>query len=807
MDAAGMNDHVLPVVAASDGGIVTSLHPLHLEELRKSGISPELAAAHDIRTITDSLQILGLLRYRNRKRIESFGPCMVLPYFNHKGIKNGYCRVKPSRPPCDDKGKASKYLGPKDQRVRIYFTRLRVEEYLDPHVPILITEGEKKALSASQHGVCTVGIGGVGCWSKKRSKDGNGKPVGERELHPDLAELPWKEREVFIAFDSDRTSKPEVMREECSLARALAKQGAIVRIVELPPSSDNTKQGVDDYLVAHGIDAFKQLMADAREPVAPQSKKTLPRDSVDNPHRLAHSFLARESTPEHRLLHCWNGEFIKYENGAYRIQPQADLKPRVTEHIRSEFVSEYLTSHSRKVTRPVKVRQLTDVMNALQSTSRLPASIQPPAWIGKSALRNMPDPSGLLTMNNGILQLDAAKIRSNQALLPPNPDFFTTHAIPFDYVGNPGEPMQWQKFLRQLWPSDDQSIATLQEWFGYLLTSETRLQKMLMLIGPKRSGKGTILRILAKMVGHSNIVSPTLSSLGTQFGLAPLLGKSVAIISDARLGNRNDQAVITERLLSITGEDIQTVERKYRESFVCKLLTRFVLASNELPRLTDSSGALSGRMIMLKMTNSFFGKEDTHLEEKLSEELPAILHWSIAGLIRLRERGLFVQPQSSQSLAQELDDLVSPIGAFVRDECIADPTEHVEISALYKRWLAWCEENGRQQPGTSQSFGRDLHAACASISVNRPVIDGKRVRVYQGIRLRRLSDSDPDLPSATSAQSADIPIVTNRKQVSNREGEESDEITIRKSASIADCADGLGPIVPAETEVEGVFYL
>jgi XRE family transcriptional regulator, regulator of sulfur utilization len=45
--------------------------------------------------------------------------------------------------------------------------------------------------------------------------------------------------------------------------------------------------------------------------------------------------------------------------------------------------------------------------------------------------------------------------------------------------------------------------------------------------------------------------------------LAPLISKRVAIISDARLGARSDQSAITERLLSITGEDAITIDRKY----------------------------------------------------------------------------------------------------------------------------------------------------------------------------------------------------------------------------------------------------
>src|SRR3984893_1143102 len=118
---------------------------------------------------------------------------------------------------------------------------------------------------------------------------------------------------------------------------------------------------------------------------------------------------------------------------------------------------------------------------------------------------------------------------------------------------------------------------------------------MFLIVGPKRSGKGTIARVLTSIVGLDSSVAPTLAGLGMNFGLAPLIGKRVAIISDARLGGRADQHVIAERLLSITGEDAITIDRKYRDAWTGRLQTRFLILSNELLRLADASGTLASR--------------------------------------------------------------------------------------------------------------------------------------------------------------------------------------------------------------------
>jgi putative DNA primase/helicase len=129
-----------------------------------------------------------------------------------------------------------------------------------------------------------------------------------------------------------------------------------------------------------------------------------------------------------------------------------------------------------------------------------------------------------------------------------------------------------------------------------------------LIVGPSRSGKGTIAKVLERLVGVDNKVNPTLAELGRNFGIAPLIAKRIAIISDARLGQGAGQHVIAERLLSITGEDAITVDRKYLSAWTGRLQTRFLILSNELPRLAGASGALARRFILLKLLEtSFYG--------------------------------------------------------------------------------------------------------------------------------------------------------------------------------------------------------
>jgi putative DNA primase/helicase len=168
-------------------------------------------------------------------------------------------------------------------------------------------------------------------------------------------------------------------------------------------------------------------------------------------------------------------------------------------------------------------------------------------------------------------------------------------------------------------------------------------------------------------------------------------------------------------------------------SVTMKLPTRFTFLTNELPRLADASGALAGRFVILRLTESFYGKEDTGLTQRLIGELPGIFNWAIEGWQRLHQRGHFVMPSSVVDVVQEIEDLSSPVSAFVRDDCEVGPWHRVPVDALYNAWKQWCDQEGRQGVTTKQTFGRDLAAAVAGVTRRR----GNAMQsFYDGIALK-----------------------------------------------------------------------
>ena len=446
-----------------------------------------------------------------------------------------------------------------------------------------------------------------------------------------------------------------------------------------------------------------------------------------NPMQTAREFVARHCLHAGTLiLHYWRDSWWEWATTRWREVERRFVVSRLytfTEH--AVYWDE--AENGYKPWSPNRHR-IGDLAEALSAICILRDDIDQPCWLDGSQSKGV-----IVACANGLLELEKRELR------PHSPLFFNLVAVPFPYDPNAPSPTEWLVFLQKLWPGDNPDaepaldqpeIHALGEWFGYVISGRLDLHKILLMIGPTRGGKGIIARILSALIGPANVAGPTLSSLGGEFGLAPLIGKALAIVADARFAGR-DNAVVVERLLSISGEDTLTVNRKYRDQWTGKLPCRLHVLSNEMPKLGDASAAIIGRMVLLVLTHSWLGKEDFTLEERIQKELPGILNWALDGLHRLtvKNGNRFTRlPSAEESIAQ-MRDLASPIGAFVREECDVQAGYEIEVDKLYGAFKVWAENNGHTK-SSKQVFGRDLHAAVPSLRKPQQRGTEKRRRVY-----------------------------------------------------------------------------
>ena len=175
----------------------------------------------------------------------------ILGYGTGSGLVFPYGTGKAPRVKLHHAGKDGKrYRTQLNGTNRLYIpppSLLPLERLADPSASLLITEGEKKTLKAVQEGLCCIGLAGVWSWKSQ------GAPIADLDL------IPWQGRSVHIVFDSDVATNAKVQQARTALAEDLARRGAIVSAITLPPGPDGEKVGLDDYLVAHTAERFCEL--------------------------------------------------------------------------------------------------------------------------------------------------------------------------------------------------------------------------------------------------------------------------------------------------------------------------------------------------------------------------------------------------------------------------------------------------------------------------------------------------------------------------------------------------------------------
>ena len=214
------------------------------------------------------------------------------------------------------------------------------------------------------------------------------------------------------------------------------------------------------------------------------------------PMAVARAFIADLMTEGGLLkLRHWRGGWWAWQGPHWiEIEPRAirDGLYRYTEH--ACYVGGDGLFREWNPTRH-KIDNVLDVLAALCLLAR---HTDQPCWLDGRRTGT------IVACKNGLLDLD------RRELLAHSPAFFNVVSVPFDYEPRARVPRQWLRFLRELWPNDPASRKALAEWFGYVVSGRTDLQKILLLIGPTRAGKGVISRLLKEMVGRKNVCGPTL---------------------------------------------------------------------------------------------------------------------------------------------------------------------------------------------------------------------------------------------------------------------------------------------------------
>jgi P4 family phage/plasmid primase-like protien len=331
---------------------------------------------------------------------------------------------------------------------------------------------------------------------------------------------------------------------------------------------------------------------------------------------------------------------------------------------------------------------------------------RPLEWI--EAPPNPPSPLDVIPFSDGLLDISTGE------LLPHTGQFFSTGLPSFAYDPQAKCPLWTEKVAEWLHESYH---PTLQEFMGYCLSSDTRFEVLLAMIGASRGGKGTITHVMQRLLGSTQYASRSMSDLGGEFSLENTLDKKVLFIPDAHSTEVTKRATALERIKSISGNDDISVNRKNKPLITGRIPAKIWIVANQHPKFLDESGALGAREIVLTFSNSWKGREDRNLRTKLEGELPGIANWSLAGLRRLRDNGgRFTIGLKGEAASRDLAVSQSPALRFAEYALkvtgdLNDFAATDEVYECYRYWATSIEYLSARETRSKNDFKSDIVTA------------------------------------------------------------------------------------------------
>lgn len=304
----------------------------------------------------------------------------------------------------------------------------------------------------------------------------------------------------------------------------------------------------------------------------------------------------------------------------------------------------------------------------------------------------------LLNLKNGVLNLTTRK------LLPHSPDYLFLNKSPVAYDPTATCPtfIEWRNEVL-----NPEYHPVIEEIAGSILWPDYRIQKAFMFYGPKRTGKGTMIRVLEALIGSDNCSHVSLQELANnKFKVANLFGKKINTFGDLP----ETCVVDVGYFKALTGEDTVEGEEKFKKAFNFKNTAKLVFSANVLPKLRVDDDAYYNRWVIIPFENSFFGKEDASLTTDLTtpKELSGILNLALDGLERLIENGWkFSYMLDAGKLYRQASN---PVMSFLEDGYEPSDTHSIAKSDLFFEYKMYCKEHNLKPPTSMIAFSKEMMA-------------------------------------------------------------------------------------------------
>lgn len=438
-------------------------------------------------------------------------------------------------------------------------------------------------------------------------------------------------------------------------------------------------------------------------PAPPQNGRTSDQTNVEE---LAQSILA-----QYHFARDAGGRLYVFEDGVYRPGGERRVKQAVKRRMLGWGIAAKWQSH-----------KANEVLEFIAVDSQ-------ELWTDL--------PVNTINVLNGLLEVADPE---NPILRPHSPEFLSSIQIPVTY--DPEADCEFaNQFVAQVFPGDSEAIAW--EVPAWLMTSENRIQKALLLLGEGANGKSTYLRWLVNFVGKRNTAALSLHKLEQdRFAGARLVGKLANVCPDLPTAHLSS----TSMFKAVTGGDVLSGEFKFKDSFEYTPFCKLVFSANKPPQSDDATHGFFRRWQVVPFTRCFEeGAAGTMNREELDsrladpKEMSGLLNKALRALSKIRKSG-FTQSPTMQAAWDEFRTATDPLSVWVDQQTEALPTAQVLQSELFLAFNRHLTDLGKPAM-TKTAFGLAFKRIRPAIeAAQRTHLGRPKQWVYAGIKLRETHD-------------------------------------------------------------------
>lgn len=286
------------------------------------------------------------------------------------------------------------------------------------------------------------------------------------------------------------------------------------------------------------------------------------------------------------------------------------------------------------------------------------------------------------------------------------PGDFLRYQLPFEY-NKEIECPKFQTFLDKVLPDSDQQ-KILAEYISYVFIKQKtlKLEKCMVLYGKGANGKSVFFDVINALLGPENVSSYSLQSLTSESGYHRATLGTKLLNYASEISSHMDSAYFKQL---VSGEPVDA-RLPYGTPFILEDYSKFLFNANELPRDVEQNEAFFRRFIIINFDVKIQENErDPELAQKIiSDELPGVFNWVLAGLSRLLNQKKFSVSEIANQALNDYKINSDSVHLFLQDQMYEKSlVGELSLHSFYKMYNAHSLESG-YKPTSKRVFADRL---------------------------------------------------------------------------------------------------